>query len=214
MSKTDLTTFVRSGRPLSKLALAHHLGVDRAKSASIAKKRHLKCDGITYPWRRIWPAIYGIKGSDLEAHLAELKTRHPDSKALANIKDLEAELRAPLISFAEMALRRDMKPNTLSRRVKEGREILPFPPIQLGGRLRHFRPLEVDLWIKEEIQLDLPLPPAWTPEKRNDDTGGSQNEPDSATHGECKPDPDPSDPESIKKAIFDDLRSDKRTFAE
>lgn len=214
MSKTDLTTFVRSGRPLSKLALAHHLGVDRATSAAIAKKRHLKCDGITYPWRRIWTAIYGVKGSDLAAHLAELKARHPDSKALANIKNLEAELRAPLISFAEMALRRDMKPNTLSRRVKEGREILPFPPIQLGGRLRHFRPLEVDLWIKEEIQLDLPLPPVWTSDKRNDDTGGSQNEPESETHGECEPDPVLSDPEDTRKAIFGDFKPDQRTSSE
>lgn len=205
MSKAELTNLVRSGRPLSKLALAHHLGVDRAKSAEITKKRHLKRDGISFPWRRIWPAIYGIEGSDLAEHLAKLQARHPGSKALANIDDLEAELREPLISFAEMALRRDMKPNTLSKRLKEGRESLPFPAIQLGSRLRHFRPLEVDLWIAEEIQLDLPPPPVWVCDESNAEVDGSQN-------GEQAP--VPSEPEDIKKVLFAGFAPNRRTCAE
>lgn len=218
--KAKIDQHLRSGHPLSTEALAHHLGVDRGKFAEIAKKRRLERDGSTYPWHRIWRAIYGIEGFDLANHLAELQARHPASIALAEIEDLEAALREPLINFAEMALRRHMKPNTLSRRLKEGHETLPFPMIHLGGRLRHFRPLEVDLWIREEIRLDLPEPPVWVSDEANadatDEAAASKNESDVRTLGETDKAPltsndTPSD--AAIKAAFGAFAPDKRTSA-
>lgn len=218
--KTQLDQHVRSGRPLSTEALAHHLGVDRGKIADIVKKRGLAPEGSTYPWRRIWRAIYGIEGSDLANHLVDLQARHPNSKTLAEIEDLEAELRVPLINFSEMALRRDRKPNTLSRRLKEGHETLPFPIIHIGGRLRHFRPLEVDLWIREEISLVLPEPPDWVPDKvdadATDEAAVSKTESDVGTLGETDKAPltsndTPSD--AAIKAAFGAFAPDKRTSA-
>lgn len=216
----EIDQYVRSGRPLSTEAMAHHLGVDRGKVAEIAKKRSLERDGSTYPWRRIWRAIYGIEGSDLANHLAELQARHPASKALSEIEDLEAELRKPLITFAEMALRRHMKPNTLSRRLKEGHETLPFPMIHMGNRLRHFRSLEVDLWITEEIRLDLPEPPVWVSDEANADAtnvaAASKKEADVATLGDTDNAPVPSNDtpsKAAKKAVFGAFKRDKRTSA-
>ncbi len=188
----ELDQQVRSGRPLSVEALAHHLGVNRGKIAEISKKRCLTSDGNTFPWRRIWRAIYGIEGSDLAPHLAELQARHPNSKILSEIEDLEAVLRAPLIDFAEMALRRQRKPNTLSRRLKEGHETLPFPTISFGGRLRHFRPLEVALWIEADLILDLPEPPVWELETTPIPTHGTPSQ-------------------SAEKAIFGSFAQDRRT---
>jgi len=209
--KVEIDHQVRGGRSLSAEALAHHLGVDRGKLSKIAKKCRLERDGSTYPWRRIWRAIYGIEGSDLANHLAELQARYPASKALAEIQDLEAALRVPLINFAEMALRRHMKANTLSRRLKEGHETLPFPVIHMGDRLRHFRPLEVDLWIREEIRLDLPEPPVWISDEENADTTDQ-----SAASGETNSAPIPSNTtpsQAAKKALFGAFGRDNRTSA-
>lgn len=54
------------------------------------------------------------------------------------IADLEAELKAPLWSFQEMAHAIGERPNTFSKALAEGREALAFPALLLGPRLRRY----------------------------------------------------------------------------
>jgi hypothetical protein len=157
-----LNAALKSGGALNIEQLAWHCGVNPKHAPRIAKKKGLQPDiGRRYSWRRVWRCIHGTEGSQLARHLATLKKRHPDSMILAGIDDFEAALRVPLINFANMAGRLGEKPDTLSKAVFQGRATLPFPMIDMGPRKRHFRELEVRLWVEEEISLDLPEPPAW-----------------------------------------------------
>lgn len=150
------------GGALNIEQLAWHCGVNPKHAPAIAKESGLKPDvGRRYPWRRVWRHIHGTEGSQLAGYLATMKKRHPGSMILAGIDDLEAALRVPLIDFANMAARLGQKPDTLAKAVRQRRVSLPFPMIKLGPRKRHFRLLEVRLWVEEEISLDLPEPPAW-----------------------------------------------------
>jgi hypothetical protein len=157
-----LNVALKSGGALNIEQLAWHCGVNPKHAPGIAQKKGLQLDiGRRYSWRRVWLYIHGTDGSQLARHLAILKERHPGSMILAEIDDLEAALRVPLINFANMAGRLGEKPDTLSKAVLQDRATLPFPMIDLGPRKRHFRELEVRLWVEEEISLDLPEPPAW-----------------------------------------------------
>lgn len=155
--KERLDAALRSGRGLSVEALAHHLCVDRNQAPRIAGAHGLAAEGSRFPWRRVWRQVHRVEGSHLAPHLSDMKARHPASVILAGIEDLEAALRAPLIDFATMAERMGKRPDTLAKALRQGRETLPFPTLQLGPRLRHYRPLEVRLWTTEEIRLDLPV---------------------------------------------------------
>jgi len=196
---------IRSGQPLSLRALAHHLHVDADKAREIVTKSNLELEGSTYPWRRIWRAIHGIEGSQLGNHLTALKESHPDSLTLGKITDLEAELRAPLISFAVMADRRGKQPDTLAKALRQGRETLPYPVLDFGPRTRLFRSLEVRLWEEEGITLDLPQPlilPKPAPEPTADvETQDPQEQPDISTA------------EARKKALFAAFEAVNRTSA-
>ncbi|WP_299663138.1 hypothetical protein [uncultured Ruegeria sp.] len=109
-----------------------------------------------YPWHQIWRALHGIEGTLLSTHLDELRLQHRNSIILAETKNLETALKTPLIDFSGMAGLLGVKPNTLSRRIADGRETLPFPSVNLGPRKRMFRPLEVLVWREEGLLLDLP----------------------------------------------------------
>ena len=147
-----LNAALKSGGALNIEQLAWHCGVNPKNAPAIAKESGLKPD----VGRR-----YGTERSQLAGHLATLKERHPGSIILAEIDALEAALRVPLIDFASMAARLGEKPDTLAKAVRQRRVSLPFPMIKLGPRKRHFRLLEVRLWVEEEISFDLPEPPAW-----------------------------------------------------
>ena len=185
---------ISSGRPLSLKALAHHLDLNEDKTLQIVKRSNLQREGSTYPWRRIWHAIHGTEGAKLGKHLAALKESHPNSPILSKIADLEAELRAPLISFAAMATLRGKQTDTLSKALRQGREILPYPILRFGPRTRLFRSLEVRLWEYEGITLNLPqplIPPEPWPEIETNDEAQV-----------LQPQPDLSFPEARKKAAF------------
>jgi hypothetical protein len=104
--KTDQTRKLKehlhSGRPLTTKVLDHHLDVDRDTAARIAKAQGLESEGTTYPWRRIWRQLHDIESSGLATHLDALMARHPKSKILGGIEDLEADLRTPLVKFPGM----------------------------------------------------------------------------------------------------------------
>ncbi|OAN75461.1 hypothetical protein A8B81_16585 [Sulfitobacter pontiacus] len=157
-----LNNSLKSGAALNVEQLAWHFGVNPKNARGIAKKKGLHPDiGGRYSWRRTWRYIHGIEGSQLAWHLTMLKERYPGSMILAEIDDLEAALRVPLINFANMAGRLGERPDTLSKALFQGRATLPFPIIDMGPRKRLFREVEVRLWVDEEICLDLPVPPAW-----------------------------------------------------
>lgn len=203
--QAKLDAQVRSGDPLSKIAFGHHLKVACDKAVTrITKASGLDLEGSTYPWRRIWRAIHGTEGAQLAQHLAELKARHPDSTILGRIEDLEAALRAPLIDFAAMARGMGQKPDTLSKALHQGRTTLPFPVLDLGGRNRRFRPLEVQLWSVEEIMLDLPKLPTWAIPVRPE-LKAKCAAPTSPEHL------DQNAAEDAKKAIFGACGGDSRT---
>jgi hypothetical protein len=167
---TQLDEQIRSGNPLTVEALANHLNVDRKKATIIAKAFGLAPECGRYSWLRIWRAIHGIEGARLAKHLDEMKAQYPDSVILDKVKDLEAALRTQLIDFDAMANCRGLVTNTLSRALREGRQSLPFQTINLSKRARHYRPLEVTLWVQEGIHLNPPKPPSWAAAKSNGST--------------------------------------------
>ena len=69
---------------------------------------------------------------------------------------LETALKEPLWSFEQMAAALGKRPDTLAKALRQSRMVLPFPTLQLGPRLRLYRPLEVRLWCEEGIRLALP----------------------------------------------------------
>ena len=139
---------------LNQKQLAEHLSVNRTKIDDIASTVGLEPLHGLYPWRRIFRHIHGTERSSLVAHLNTLRVRH--GTALPHIGDVEAELRAPLLTFEEVAYSLGKKPDTLAKAIRQGRDALPFPTLLLGPRIRRFRPLEVFLWIDHGILLDLP----------------------------------------------------------
>lgn len=139
---------------LNQKQLAEHLSVNRTKIDDIASTSGLEPLHGLYPWRRIFRHIHGTERSSLNAHLNTLRVRY--GTALPHIGDFEAELRAPLLTFEEIAYRLGKKPDTLAKAIRQGRDTLPFPTLLLSPRIRRFRPLEVKLWIEHEIALDLP----------------------------------------------------------
>ena len=145
-----------SAYALTQAELCRHLSVERSSIKQIARRKQLVNVAGLYPWHQVWRAVHGIEGTLLFAHLCELRLRHKNSSILAGIEDLETALKTPLIDFAAMAGLLGVKPNTLSRRIADGRETLPFPTVNLGPRKRMFRPLEVLLWREEGMLLDLP----------------------------------------------------------
>lgn len=202
---------LRSGDPLTVDALARYLNVDRKYVPRIVEAQSLVREGRTYPWRRIWRSIHGTEGARLTEHLAVLKERHPGSRVLAGIDDLEAALRVPLIDFATMAARLGRKPDTLSKRLRRGQEALPFPSIDLGSRTRHFRALEVRLWVEEEIRLELPELPEWL--KTAPPPEAAEQAPSPVEKHSAPVDLNQSSPEQAKKDIFGGFGRHSRTTA-
>lgn len=148
-----------ASRSLNKAELGVHLSVRCSKTLKkILKTINLDTVAGSYPWRRIWRAVHQTEGSWLAGHLAQLNSRHPDSPILGVIEDLEAELTVPLWTFDQMARALGKVPDTLSKALRQGRATLPIATLQLGPRLRCYRPLEVCLWRDEGILLALPKP--------------------------------------------------------
>lgn len=139
---------------LNQRQLAEHLSVNRTKIEEIAADYELEPMHGLYLWHRVFRQIHGIERTALVQHLSLLRLRY--GTALSNIVDLETELRVPLLTFEEVALRLGKKPDTLAKAIRQGRDALPFPTLSLGPRIRRYRPLEVSLWIDQGIILDLP----------------------------------------------------------
>ncbi len=143
--------------PINHTELAGHLAVERSSLPQIVGQFGLTQASGRNPWPRIWRTIHRIEGTLLAGHLAHLRRLHA-SPILDGIDDLAIALTAPLMTFSEMAQVLGSKPDTLSRALREKRIELPIPVIQLGPRLRRYRPLEVFLWRDENMLLDLPTP--------------------------------------------------------
>jgi hypothetical protein len=217
---------------LNKKQLAEHLSVGCYKTVDeILAQTGLRPAFGSYPWRRILRAVHGTEGALLPGHLASLKARHgtspfdhiadaaereverakaTGSPLIDEIEDLEAALKEPLWSFAEMARELGEKPDTLSKALRQKRRSLPFPTLQLGTRLRLYRPLEVRLWRDEEILLELPAalrivaasPPAEAPVVAWEQTAESD-----APTGDADA---PTPAEEVKKAIFGGFAGNSR----
>lgn len=144
-----------SSDAINREGLARHLAVERSTLPRILDSLGLEPIAGRFPWRRVFRSVHGVEGARFHGHLDWLRRQHA-SPILDMITDLEAELRNPLLSFAEMARTLGVRPGTLSRAPREGRQTLPITMIRLGPRLRRFRPLEVLLWRDEGILLRLP----------------------------------------------------------
>lgn len=139
---------------LNHIQLAEHLSVNRTKVAEIVANHGLEATYGLYLWQRVFRQIHRVEHTALVQHLSLLRLRY--GKALFYIAELEKELRAPLLTFEEVALRLGKKPDTLAKAIRQGRDALPFPTLNLGPRIRRYRPLEVSLWIDRGIILELP----------------------------------------------------------
>lgn len=206
----ELNAALESGAPLTVEQLAWHFQVDPKHAPRIARAFGLeKQDGL-YPWVRIWRAIHKTEGIQLAQHLADLKARYPGSMTLSGIEDLEVELRKPLLDFAAMAEQQGRKPDTLGKALRQGRATLPFPMIDMGPRTRHFRALEVRLWVAEEIALDLPEPPKWGRAPRPEAASSQADDASAAADPDLTGDDQTAranddaggTPDPVKKAIF------------
>ncbi|MCP1168571.1 MULTISPECIES: hypothetical protein [Limimaricola] len=207
----ELNAALRRGAPLTTEQLAWHLQIDPKHAPRIEPAFGLEPEGRLYPWVNIWRAIHATEGVQLAQHLQDLKAKYSGSVILCGIEDLEAEFRMPLIDFAAMSEKRGRKHNTLSKVLREGRETLPFPIIDMGPRTRHFRALEVRLWVRERICLELPKPPSWATttsveSSSVDDEGTS----DAADPTMAENTPAAVDP--AKKAIFGGFGGDSRNL--
>ncbi|MEP2683600.1 MULTISPECIES: hypothetical protein [unclassified Sulfitobacter] len=206
----DLNAALISGDPLTCEQLSWHLQVDPKHAPRIARSLGLAPQGRLYPWVRVWRAIHKTEGVQLVSHLAALRAKYPGSVTLSGIEDLEAELRKPLIDFATMAGILGEKPDTLSKALRQGRATLPFPMIDMGPRTRHFRALEVRLWVAEEITLDLPEPPKWGRAPRPEAASSEADDASAAADPDLTGDDQTAHanddaggtPDPVKKAIF------------
>jgi hypothetical protein len=191
-----------ASRSLNKAELGVHLSVSCSKTLKkVLEKNQLDAVAGSYPWRRIWRAVHKTEGSWLAGHLAQLKAQHPESPILGAIKDIEAELTVPLWTFGQLARALGQVPDTFSKALRQGRATLPIATLELGPRLRCYRPLEVCLWRDEGILLALPKPVllvARTPEAAEDagktsgqDTAGT-TAPEMKAAGRKAASPDPT----------------------
>ncbi|MFG6562197.1 hypothetical protein [Sulfitobacter sp. 1A15299] len=209
----ELEERLNSGRPLTATGLGFHLGVDRNTATQIAKAQGLAPEGSTYPWRRIWWQIHDVECGLLASHLDNLQARHPNSKILGGIEDLEVALRAPLVKYPGMAALLKEHPDTLRKQIDRGDRIIPFPVLDFGPRLQLYRPLDVMLWRDEERLLTLPKAespaPKPVPEPEQD---RDRVAPRSKTKTSAKPQPQ-MPPADRKKAIFAPAARSKRKAA-
>ena len=213
---------------VNKKQLAEHLSVRCYTTLDeILAQTGLRPAFGGFPWRRIFRAVHRTEGALLADHLATLKARHgtptfddienadereaarakaPGSPIIGGLEDLEAALKEPLWPFARMAREIGKKPDTLSKALRQGREILPFPTLRLGTRLRLYRPLEVRLWCDEGLLLELP-PALWIAPKASPATSSASQEqtPNAQTAEsddpttECDP---PTPGEEMRKVVF------------
>lgn len=199
--KTEaLTAALLANDTLSLAELAFHLDVDRGTASSIAGAHGLDLGTGHHSWGRIFRRLHAVEPARLPALLANLKAR--GVPGIEDIDDLERALRQPLIDFARMARALGSKPDTLSKALRQGRVTLPFPTIGLGGRLRHYRPLDVALWRDHGVLLELPAPLAAVrsaaPENA-EPTAPDTGSPDPATE--------------VRKAVFGGFAGNKRKAA-
>lgn len=195
-----LTAALLANDTLSLAELAFHLDVDRGTASSIARAHDLDLGNGQHSWGRIFRRLHRVEPARLPAHLADLKAR--GVSGIDDIDDLERALRRPLIDFGRMARALGSKPDTLSKALRQGRMTLPFSTIVLGGRLRHYRPLDVELWRDQGVLLELPAPLAAvrSPAPENaEPTAPDTASPDAATE--------------VRKAVFGCFAGNKRKAA-
>ena len=199
----ELEAALQNKAAINKTELAFHLGVDHGNVPGVASAKGLETFAGAYSWTRILRSIHNTEGALLNGYLAELKEQHPNSPTLSGIDDLQAELRRPLMDLNAMAAMLGKKPPALRAAIREGRLTLPFATIQLGERQRRYRPLDVTLFVLEEISLSLPKP-IWPADKepRQGPAGSAPKPVASKAVGSCTIDDagKPADP--VKKAVF------------
>jgi len=151
--------------------LARHLGVSRNYLPRIVAKFDLKKAGKGYLAADVFRKVHGIEPMLLAATLAKLKARYsgivesddgPHTVCLydelANVTDLAETLwddgLEPVTNFAagygyaHDVFRKKLKAGTI--------DLPPVPPIALTTNRVMYRPLDVFLWRRHDIALDLP----------------------------------------------------------
>lgn len=199
----ELEAALQNKAAINKTELAFHLGVDHGNVPGVASAKGLETFAGAYSWTRILRSIHNTEGALLNGYLAELKAQHPNSPTLSDIGDLRVELRRPLMDLNAMAAMLGKKPPALRAAIRQGRLTLPFATIQLGERQRRYRPLDVTLFVFEEISLSLPKPIWLADKERRQESAGSVPKTvtlKAAGSGVIDDAGKPADP--VKKALF------------
>ena len=169
MTKQKIPLFTRN---ISSPDLARHLGVSRNYLQGIVENFGLKKAGKGYLAADVFRKVHGIEPMLLAATLAKLKARYsgivesddgPHTVWLydefADVTDLAETLwddgLVPVTNFAaEYGYAHDV----FRKKLKAGKieKLPPVSPIALTTNLVMYRPLDVFLWRRHDIALDLP----------------------------------------------------------
>ena len=161
-------------------ALARHLGVSRNKVPGIAAKFGLARSGKGYRPADVFRKVHGIEPMLLATTLSKLQTKHSrtvDSdnaddapylvclvEELAEVTDLAGTLWEDGLSHITVfAAEYGYAYDTFRKKLKAGTiDLPPVPPIILTANRVMYRPLDVLLWRRHGIALDLPQAAAET----------------------------------------------------
>jgi|GEM_PF-6037211 hypothetical protein len=164
---------------VSGMALAQHLGVSRNNVPSIVAKFGLRKAGKGYRPADVFRNVHGIEPMLLPATLARLQAKHSrtvesdnaddadNAKAprmvclvdeIADITDLARMLWDDgLVHITDFAAEYGYAYDTFRKKLKAGTiDLPPVSPIVLTTNRVMYRPLEVFLWRRHGIALDLP----------------------------------------------------------
>lgn len=162
-----------SSDEVSGITLAQHLGVSRNRVPDIASRFGLNKVGKGFRKIDIFRKIHGVEPMLLQAKLAALKTKYSENIAsgenagqemlclideLADITDLAETLwDHGLVHLTDLAAEYGYAYDTFRKKLKAGSiNLPPVRPIGLSDNRVMYRPLDVVLWHRHGIVLDLP----------------------------------------------------------
>ncbi|TNF13010.1 MAG: hypothetical protein EP320_10555 [Rhodobacteraceae bacterium] len=168
-----LNSKFKSIEEVSGIALAQHMGVSRNRISAIATRFGLIKVGKGFRKLDVFRKIHGVEPMLLQATLATLKTKYSENitsgenaepemlcliEELEGITDLAETLwDQGLVHLTDLAAEYGYAYDTFRKKLKAGSiNLPPARPIELSDNRVMYRPLDVVMWHRHGIALDLP----------------------------------------------------------
>ena len=194
---------------VSSIVLAQHLGVSRNRIPAITTGFDLKKVGKGFRKLDVFRKIHGVEPMLLQATLATLKTKYGENitsgenaepemlcliDELEGITDLAETLwDQGLVHLTDLAAEYGYAYDTFRKKLKAGSiNLPPARPIELSDNRVMYRPLDVVMWHRHGIALDLPRAVVTSPREDVSSPPGA---------GTSSPTTDAT-PESMTEAVF------------